>query len=110
MDKLKYKFEYIDILNYDRCKDIKYKTREKARTFIYNNHKFNLQGNKKTGYRISDNATGCLVGGKWFYNFEDVTYKEIATILNYFFKTYLHSNEYKKLLSDFRTCTIYREI
>lgn len=110
MDKLKYKFEYIEILNYDRDKDIKYKTRERARTFIYNNHKFNLQGNKETGYRISDNATGCLVGGKWFYNFKDVTYKEIATISKYFFRTYLHSDEYKKLLSDFRTCAIYREI
>lgn len=110
MDKLKYKFEYIYILNYDRYKDIKYKTREKARTFIYNNHKFNLQGNKETGYKISDNATGCLVNSKHFYNFKDVTYNEITPILKYFFKTYLHSDEYKKLLNDFKTCTIYREI
>lgn len=109
MNKLKYKFEYIDILKYDRCKDIKYKTKEKSRTFMYNNHKFNLQGNQKTGYRISDNATGCLIGSKRFNNFKDVTYKEVTIILKWFFKTYLHSDEYKELLKDFKTCNIYKE-
>lgn len=33
-----------------------------ARTFEYKGHKFNLQGNSRDGYSISDNATGMLVG------------------------------------------------
>ena len=34
----------------------------KARTFEYKGHKFNLQGNSRDGYAVSDNATGMLIG------------------------------------------------
>ena len=33
-----------------------------ARTFEYKGHKFNLQGDSKSDYAISDNATGMLIG------------------------------------------------
>lgn len=32
-----------------------------ARTFEYKGHKFNLQGNSRDGYAVSDNATGMLI-------------------------------------------------
>ncbi len=33
-----------------------------ARTFEYKEHKFNVQGDSKNGYAISDNQTGMLIG------------------------------------------------
>lgn len=37
-----------------------------ARTFEYKGHKFNLQGNSRDGYAVSDNATGMLIGAYFF--------------------------------------------
>lgn len=42
-----------------------------ARTFEYKEHKFNLQGDSKTGYSISDNATGMLIGA-YFEKLKDI--------------------------------------
>ena len=39
---------------YEKSKEIE------ARTFIYRDVKFNLQGDSKSGYLISDNRTGML--------------------------------------------------
>ena len=59
-----------------------------ARTFEYKGHKFNLQGDSKNGYAISDNATGMLIGAyfeklkdieKYYYildNFIDIVNKD----------------------------------
>lgn len=42
-----------------------------ARTFEYKGHKFNLQGDSKTGYSISDNVTGMLIGA-YFEKLKDI--------------------------------------
>lgn len=42
-----------------------------ARTFEYNGHKFNLQGNSKIGYAISDNKSGMLIG-TYFEKLKDI--------------------------------------
>ena len=42
-----------------------------ARTFEYKGHKFNLQGDSKNGYSISDNRTGVLLG-VYFEKLKDI--------------------------------------
>lgn len=42
-----------------------------ARTFEYKGHKFNLQGNSKIGYLISDNAAGMSIGA-YFEKLKDI--------------------------------------
>lgn len=83
---MKFKKENIYILkriNHETIKQL-----VPARTFEYKGHKFNLQGDSKSGYAISDNATGMLIGAyfeklkdieKYYYildNFIDIVNKD----------------------------------
>lgn len=83
---MKFKKENIYILkriNHETVKQL-----VSARTFEYKEHKFNLQGDSKNGYAISDNATGMLIGAyfeklkdieKYYYildNFVDIVNKD----------------------------------
>ena len=80
-----------------------------ARTFEYKGHKFNLQGDSKNGYAISDNATGMLIGAyfeklkdieKYYYildNFIDIVNKDGKNTL------------YKDALKDFENAKIVEE-
>lgn len=59
---MKFKKEKAYILKKNK-KDIGFvKQLIEARTFEYKGHKFNLQGNSRDGYAVSDNATGMLIG------------------------------------------------
>ena len=66
---MKFKKENIYILkriNHETIKQL-----VPARTFEYKGHKFNLQGDSKSGYAISDNATGMLIGA-YFEKLKDI--------------------------------------
>lgn len=56
---MKMKKEEVLILKNENGKDIKEFV--SARTFVYKEHKFNVQGIYKTGYCISDNETGMII-------------------------------------------------
>lgn len=57
---MKFKKENVYILKRKNHETIKQLI--SARTFEYKGHKFNLQGDSKNGYSISDNRTGVLIG------------------------------------------------
>ena len=91
---------YIFIKNIDgtKCKQL-----IKARTFIYKNHKFNLQGNYEKGYFISDNATGVLFGVV-VNNLRDIHTEKVQNKLDYFLENILNTKTYNELLEEFKNC------
>lgn len=99
MEKVKFKKENVYI--FKNVNGVKSKKLIEARTFIYNNHKFNLQGNSKAGYFISDNASGVLLSS-WFNKFSEFYEKEY--ILKNFLEDWLNNNIYIELLEEFKNC------
>lgn len=77
-----------------------------ARTFEYKEHKFNLQGNSKIGYSISDNATGMLIGA-YFEKLKDI--EKYYYILDNFIDIINKNGEktiYKDALKEFEKARI----
>lgn len=80
-----------------------------ARTFEYKGHKFNLQGNSRDGYAISDNATGMLIGA-YFYKLKELENR--LDILDNFIdivNTDGKNTLYKNALNDFEKAKIVEE-
>lgn len=101
MKKLKLKNEYIYI--YKNIDGTKYKQLIKARTFIYKDYKFNLQGNYEKGYFIGDNATGVLFGVV-VNNLRDIHTERVQNKLDYFLENILNTKKYSELLEEFKNC------
>ena len=64
--KFKFKKEKVYILKKNKKGVGFVKQLTEVRTFEYKGHKFNLQGNSRDGYAVSDNATGMLIGAYFF--------------------------------------------
>ena len=80
-----------------------------ARTFEYKEHKFNLQGDSKNGYSISDNATGMLIGA-YFEKLKDI--EKYYYILDKFIDITNIKGEntiYKDALKEFEKARIVEE-
>lgn len=80
-----------------------------ARTFEYKGHKFNLQGNSRDGYAVSDNATGMLVGA-YFFKLKEL--ENYLYILDNFIGIVNKDEEntlYKDALKDFEKAKIVEE-
>lgn len=60
--KFKFKKEKVYILKKNKKGTGFVKQLAETRTFEYKGHKFNLQGDSRDGYAVSDNATGMLIG------------------------------------------------
>lgn len=60
--EFKFKKEKVYILKKNKKGTGFVKQLAETRTFDYKGHKFNLQGNSRDGYAVSDNATGMLIG------------------------------------------------
>lgn len=80
-----------------------------ARTFEYKGHKFNLQGNSRDGYTVSDNATGMLIG---------VYFEKLKELENYLYildnfidivNTDGKNTLYKDAIKDFEKAKIVEE-
>lgn len=99
MENMKFKKENVYI--FKNVNGVKSKKLIEARTFIYNNHKFNLQGNSKAGYFISDNATGVLIT-LWFEKFNE--FYEQEKHLKNFLENWLNNKIYFELLEEFKKC------
>lgn len=101
MEKLKLKNENVYI--YKNIDGTKCKQLIKARTFIYKDYKFNLQGTFETGYFISDNATGVIIGIV-LNNLRDIHTQKVQEKLDYFLENILNTKTYNDLLKEFRNC------
>lgn len=60
--EFKFKKEKVYILKKNKKGAGFVKQLAETRTFEYKGHKFNLQGDSRDGYAVSDNATGMLIG------------------------------------------------
>ena len=60
--EFKFKKEKVYILKKNKKGTGFVKQLAETRTFEYKGHKFNLQGDSRGGYAVSDNATGMLIG------------------------------------------------
>ena len=104
MEKIKFKNENVYI--FVKVNKEKKKQLIKARTFTYRNHKFNLQGDYNTGYSISDNATGVIIGIPIF-NLKDIHSEKVQNKLDYFIDNTIHSKIYEELVTEYEECTNY---
>lgn len=78
----------------------------KARTFEYKGHKFNLQGNSRDGYSISDNATGVFIGAYFEKLKELENYTYMLDILINMASENAKTTTYKDALKDFEKAEI----
>lgn len=79
-----------------------YKKEIEARTFIYRDVKFNLQGDSKSGYLISDNRTGMLCGVTYFEKLKNLDCKK----LDYFIENIMENYLYKVAIKNFDNAII----
>lgn len=81
----------------------------KARTFEYKGHKFNLQGNSRDGYAVSDNATGMLICAYFdkLKELENYLYK-LDIVIN-MASEYAKTTTYKDAIKDFEEAKIVEE-
>lgn len=80
-----------------------------ARTFEYKGHKFNLQGNSRDGYAVSDNATGMLIGAYFDKLKELENYLYMLDILINMASEDAKTTTYKDAIKDFEEAKIVEE-
>lgn len=107
--EIKFKKEKVYILKKNK-KGIGFvKQLTEVRTFEYKGHKFNLQGNSRDGYAVSDNATGMLIGA-YFFKLKEL--ENYLYILDNFIGIVNKDGEntlYKDALKDFEKAKIVEE-
>lgn len=81
----------------------------KARTFEYKGHKFNLQGNSRDGYAVSDNMTGMLIGAYFDKLKELENYLYMLDIVINMASEYAKTTTYKDAIKDFEKAKIVEE-
>lgn len=80
-----------------------------TRTFEYKGHKFNLQGNSRDGYAVSDNATGMLIGAYFDKLKELENYLYILDNFIDIVNTDGRNSLYKDAIKDFEKAKIVEE-
>ena len=107
--EFKFKKEKVYILKKNK-KDVGFvKQLIEARTFEYKGHKFNLQGNSRDGYAVSDNATGMLIGAYFFKLKELENYLYMLDIVINMASEYAKTTTYKDAIKDFEEAKIVEE-
>ena len=80
-----------------------------ARTFEYKGHKFNLQGNSRDGYAVSDNMTGILIVAYFDKLKELENYLYMLDIVINIEKKKKKTTTYKDAIKDFEKAKIVEE-
>ena len=80
-----------------------------ARTFEYKGHKFNLQGNSRDGYAVSDNMTGILIVAYFDKLKELENYLYMLDIVINMASEYEKTTTYKDAIKDFEKAKIVEE-
>ena len=80
-----------------------------ARTFEYKGHKFNLQGNSRDGYAVSDNMTGMLICAYFDKLKELENYLYMLDILINMASEDAKTTTYKDAIKDFEKAKIVEE-
>lgn len=80
-----------------------------ARTFEYKGHKFNLQGNSRDGYAVSDNMTGILIVAYFDKLKELENYLYMLDIVINMASEYAKTTTYKDAIKDFEKAKIVEE-
>lgn len=107
--EIKFKKEKVYILKKNK-EDVGFvKQLIEARTFEYKGHKFNLQGNSRDGYAVSDNMTGMLIGAYFFKLKELENYLYILDKFIDIVNTDGKNTLYKDALKDFEKAKIVEE-
>lgn len=81
----------------------------KARTFEYKGHKFNLQGNSRDGYAVSDNMTGMLICAYFDKLKELENYLYMLDIVINMASEDAKTTTYKDAIKDFEEAKIVEE-
>ena len=81
----------------------------KARTFEYKGHKFNLQGNSRDGYAVSDNMTGMLICAYFDKLKELENYLYMLDIVINMASEDAKTTTYKDAIKDFEKAKIVEE-
>lgn len=105
----KFKKEKVYILKKNKKGTGFVKQLAEARTFEYKRHKFNLQGNSRDGYAVSDNATGMLIGAYFDKLKELENYLYILDNFIDIVNTDGKNTLYKDALKDFEKAKIVEE-
>lgn len=107
--EIKFKKEKVYILKKNK-EDVGFvKQLIEARTFEYKGHKFNLQGNSRDGYAVSDNATGMLIGAYFDKLKELENYLYMLDILINMASEDAKTTTYKDAIKDFEEAKIVEE-
>ena len=80
-----------------------------VRTFEYKGHKFNLQGNSRDGYAVSDNMTGMLICAYFDKLKELKNYLYMLDILINMASEDAKTTTYKDAIKDFEEAKIVEE-
>lgn len=80
-----------------------------ARTFEYKGHKFNLQGNSRDGYAVSDNMTGILICAYFDKLKELENYLYMLDIVINMASEDAKTTTYKDAIKDFEKAKIVEE-
>lgn len=108
--EFKFKKEKVYILKKNKKGTGFVKQLAETRTFEYKGHKFNLQGDSRDGYAVSDNATGMLIIGAYFDKLKEL--ENCLDILDDFIdivNTDGKNTLYKDILKDFENAKIVEE-
>ena len=103
---MKLKKEKVYILKANKKDYGRIKQLIEARTFEYKGHKFNLQGNSRNGYAISDNATGMLIGANFEKLKELENYTNVLDMIINMASEDAKTTTYKDALKDFAEAKI----
>lgn len=107
--EIKFKKEKVYILKKNK-EDVGFvKQLIEARTFEYKGHKFNLQGNSRDGYAVSDNMTGMLIGAYFDKLKELENYLYMLDILINMASEDAKTTTYKDAIKDFEEAKIVEE-
>lgn len=107
--EIKFKKEKVYILKKNKEDVGLVKQLIEARTFEYKGHKFNLQGNSRDGYAVSDNATGMLIGAYFDKLKELENYLYMLDILINMASEDAKTTTYKDAIKDFEEAKIVEE-
>ena len=107
--EFKFKKEKVYILKKNKKGAGFVKQLAETRTFEYKGHKFNLQGDSRDGYAVSDNATGMLIGAYFDKRKELENYLYILDNFIDIVNTDGKNALYKDAIKDFEKAKIVEE-